>query len=171
MRVLFAAAAAVATLAATAVAAPASAQGVVTGSIGYSAHDTDDANLGGITGRLGWRQGWFGVEGEVTGGVTDDTVAGAKVKLDHSFAGYGVLNAPMTDNFDLFARVGYGQTKVEASSAGVSASGTENSFNYGVGAQYFLDGKNGVRGDYTREDFQHGGPDADVWSLSYVRRF
>lgn len=171
MRVLIATAASVAILSAVAVAAPASAQGQVTGSLGYSVYDAGDANLGGIAGRLGWRQNWFGVEGEVTGGVQDDTVGGFKEKLNHSFAGYGVLNAPMNENFDLFARVGYGQSKFSSEVGGTTFSGTENSVNYGVGAQYFFDGKNGVRGDYTRMDFQNGGPDTDVWSLSYTRRF
>jgi hypothetical protein len=169
MKAMIVTASALAALATLALAAPASAQ--VTGSLGYSAVDADDATLGAITGRLGWRSGYFGVEGEVSGGISDDTVAGAKVELKHQFAGYGVLTVPMNENFDLFARVGYGQTKIEASAAGFSASGTENSFNYGAGAQYFFDGKNGIRGDYTRMDFENGGGDADVWSLSYVRRF
>ena len=144
---------------------PASAQ--VTGSLGYSAVDADDATLGAITGRLGWRSGYFRVEGEFSGGISDDTVAGAKVELKHQFAGYGVLSVPMNENFDLFARVGYGTTKI--SGGGLSES--EESWNYGVGGQYFFDGKNGVRGDYTRQDFNHGLGNSDVWSLSYVRRF
>ncbi len=47
-----------------------------------------------------------------------------------------------------------------------------DSVNYGVGGEYFFDGKNGVRVDYTRFDFQKSGAaDADTWSVGYVRRF
>ena len=34
------------------------------------------------------------------------------------------------------------------------------------GANYFIDGQNGIRADWT----SYGG-DANVWSVSYVRRF
>ena len=37
--------------------------------------------------------------------------------------------------------------------------------------QYSFDGKNGVRLDYTREQFQDKGGDANVWAVSYVRKF
>jgi hypothetical protein len=95
------------------------------------------------------------------------TVAGVKVKLNHEAAIYATGTVPISDNFDLFARVGYGTTKI----SGGGLSGSEQSWNYGVGGQYFFDGKNGVRGDYTRQDFNDSLGNADVWSLSYVRRF
>lgn len=46
----------------------------------------------------------------------------------------------------------------------------KGSWNYGVGGQYFFDGKNGVRVDYTRQDFS-GMPTEDTWSVAYTRRF
>ena len=65
----------------------------------------------------------------------------------------------------------YGYDRFEASAAGTTLGGTDHSVSYGAGAQYFFGGgPNGVRGDYTRHDFDGGG-DADVWSLSFVRRF
>jgi hypothetical protein len=49
------------------------------------------------------------------------------------------------------------------------------SWNYGVGAQYLPDGRNGVRFDYTRRDFQapgFGNPqDVDTYAVSFVHRF
>jgi outer membrane immunogenic protein len=174
MKALITTAAAVAALTAMAAAAvPASAE--TTGSLGWSRADTGDANLDGITGRLTWTQGYFGVEGELTGGVGSDTVnvggTDVKVKLRDQAAIYGVGKIPMGDNFDLFARVGYGTTKVSGAALGTGVTGSEESWNYGVGANWFLDGKNGVRADYTRENFNHNTGDADVWSLSYVRKF
>jgi hypothetical protein len=94
------------------------------------------------------------------------------VKLDSQEALYGVGFLPVSPNFDLLARVGYGHTEGSGSVAGVSASAKGDSWNYGVGGQYTFDGKNGVRVDYTREAFQsHGTDDANVWSVAYVRKF
>jgi hypothetical protein len=175
MKILLATAAAVAALTGLAAAAPASAQSEVTGSLGWSRTDTGDANLDAVTGRLRWTSGYFGVEGELSGGVGSDTVnvagTNVKVKLHDQAAIYGVGKIPMGDNLDLFARVGYGTTKVTGQAFGTGVSGSEESWNYGVGADWYLDGKNGVRADYTRENFKNSVGDADVWSLAYVRRF
>ena len=146
------------------------------GNLGYSFIDADDANLGAITGRLGARlHPNFGVEGELGLGVDDDSVrigaANVKTELKHSVAAYGVGFLPVTPQFELLARVGYGSSKIRASAVGVSASDTNESWNYGVGAQYSFDGANGVRLDYTRHDFNHDGGNADVWAVSYVRKF
>jgi hypothetical protein len=107
--------------------------------------------------------------------VKDDhvNVAGVNVKteLKDSVALYGVGFLPVNDQFELFARVGYGATKIKASAVGVSASDSEESWNYGVGGQYFFDGVNGVRGEYTRYDFNGSGGNADTWAVSYVRKF
>lgn len=173
MKALFVAATAVAAFASLAIAAPASAQ--VTASVAYSGANVDDADFGAITGRVGWRSNWLGVEGEVSGGVKDDTVnvAGTNVKVDlkNQIAAYGVAYLPVAPNFDLFARVGYGQTRIDASAAGTTIAGTDHSWNYGAGGQYFFDANNGVRADYTRLDFDNSGVNADVWSVGYVRKF
>ena len=110
-------------------AAPASAE--TTGSLGWSRTDTGDANLDAITGRLGWRSGWFGVEGELSGGVGNDTVTvggtSVDVKLRDQAAIYATGTVPINPNFDLFARVGYGGAKVQrrpSASAALSRAGT-----------------------------------------------
>jgi hypothetical protein len=47
-----------------------------------------------------------------------------------------------------------------------------DSVNYGLGAQYDFNGKDGVRLDYTRYDAQdRGDPNSNVWGVSYVRKF
>lgn len=147
------------------------------GTLGYADTDLDHVNLGAIQGRVGARFGqYFGVEGELSGGVKNDTVnvAGTdvKVKLDSQEALYGVGFLPVSPNFDLLARVGYGHTEGSGSVSGVSATAKGDSWNYGVGGQYTFDGKNGVRVDYTREAFQgHNTDDANVWSVAYLRKF
>lgn len=147
--------------------------------LGYSHATYEDGELGGVTGRLGVRFGrFFGVEGEVTVGVAGDEVrylgTDVDVDLNHDLGIYAVGFAPVNPNFDVFGRVGYGTTDLEASVAGFTASDNQESFNFGVGAQYFFDGANGVRGEYTRKEFDDSGTGdggANVWSLAYTRRF
>lgn len=171
--------AAVAAIAAAGVPAVASAQETTAGaygSVGYSAANQEGVDLGAIQGRLGYRVNpYFGVEGELAGGVKEDEVniAGVPVdvKLNHQAAIYGVGFLPVAPNADLFARVGYGTSEIEADGpGGISARGDGDSWNYGVGGQMFFDEKNGVRADYTRHDFKDDG-EADVWSIGYVRKF
>ena len=147
------------------------------GNAGYTITDAGDGgNFGVVTGRIGARfLPYLGVEGEAGFGVDSDHVnvgnVRVKTELKHSFAAYGVGFLPVSPNFDLLARVGYGTTKIKASAAGVAADGSDESWNYGVGGQYLFDGVNGVRVDYTRHDFGHGGEDADTYAVSYVRKF
>ncbi|HYF23736.1 MAG TPA: porin family protein [Caulobacteraceae bacterium] len=144
------------------------------GSVGYSnlSAEDDDADLGAVTGRFGGRFGSvFGAEVEGSIGVNDaDLGGGLSAKLKHQLAAYAVGYLPVGETFDVFGRVGVGTAEIEIEGPGASASGSDQSFNYGVGAQWFWDGANGLRGDWTRHDFDDGG-EADMWTISYVRRF
>ena len=170
---------AVAATAAAILAAPASASAQSAsfyGSLGYANASADGIDLGAIQGRLGARFGqYLGVEGEAAAGVKKDSVAigavNVNLKLKHQIAIYGVGYLPVNPQFDLLARVGYGNTKLEASALGASAADDGDSWNYGVGGQYFLDDKNGVRLDYTRHDFKDSSENADVWAIGYTRKF
>jgi hypothetical protein len=141
---------------------------------GYANVDGDGVNLGALQGRLGYRMNsWLGVEGEAAIGIQDDDVdiggTEVNVELKHQLAAYVVGFAPVGANTDVFARVGYGTTKIKGSALGVSASDDGSSWNYGVGAQHHFDGVNGVRIDWTRHDFDGG--NADVWAIAYTRKF
>jgi len=134
------------------------------------------ADVGAIQGRLGYRfMPYLGVEGELAAGVKSDTdtIAGVRVnqKLKHEAAAYAVGFLPVGPDTDVLARIGYGSTKFRVKSGGVSASDSVESVNYGVGAQHHFDGVNGIRADYTYQDFNHGFGHANVWSLGYTRRF
>lgn len=164
----------------SAFAVPAMAQTVtnpqVYGSAGYTHLETDGGDLGAVTGRIGARlTPYLGVEGETSFGVRKDDrdVAGVPVEVRHRYdvAAYGVATLPVRPNIDLFARAGYGVTEVQAEAAGVQTSDHLQSFNYGAGAEYRLDGQNGIRADWTRRDFRDDGGEADTYALSYVRRF
>jgi outer membrane immunogenic protein len=142
------------------------------GTLGYSGTDVVDGgpDLGSITGRFGWKShSFWGLEAEGSVGVQHDTVGATQYNMNDQFAGYATATLPLYNHFDVFARVGYGQTRINSTPKG--SGGTDNSFNYGGGAEWFWDNKNGLRGDYTRENFQQGGGDANVWTASYVRRF
>ena len=170
-----------ATAALTLIAAPAMAQSIsspqVSGSVGYTVLDADDANLGAITGRVTAKVSpYFGVEGEASFGVKDDEVSfgGLTGDLSHEYdaAAYVVGTLPISPNFELFGRVGYGTTSIKADVAGFSATEDGESVNYGAGANYFFDARNGVRADWTRRDFTDDtGGELDTYGLSYVRRF
>tara|TARA_R110002051_G_scaffold73719_6_gene134013 strand:- start:2779 stop:3351 length:573 start_codon:yes stop_codon:yes gene_type:complete len=160
-------------------AAPAMAQSVSSpsyyGTLGYSQLD-NDADIGAVTGRFGAKfTPYLGAEAEASFGVGHDTFrVGAtevKVKETYDAAVYGVATLPINPSFDLFARAGFGTTELKASSGGISATDSNESWNYGVGGNYYLDAQNGVRADWTRRDFTHDGGEADVYSVSYVRRF
>lgn len=171
--------AATAAAAVLAVAGSASAQGLegttFYGNLGYSFIDAQDAdvNLGAISAKLGARfNPYFGAEVEGAIGVNDDTVnvgVPVKVELTHSIAAYVVGYYPATPSLDLFARLGYGNTEVKASALGASAKDDASDWLVGAGAQYFFTANDGVRGEYTKSG--DNGLDANVWSVSYVRKF
>ncbi|MBX3481178.1 MAG: porin family protein [Caulobacter sp.] len=167
-----------ASLATLAVAAPAMAQDMTPtgyGTIGYAHGDYEGLDVGVIEGRIGARFGqYLGVEGELGGGVKGDTVnilgTNYDADLTYSVAGYGVGYLPVNPNFDLFARVGYGKSELDISGP-FGGKTSANSWNYGVGGQYFFTDKDGIRADYTRHDFDDNQGNADVVSVSYVRKF
>jgi outer membrane immunogenic protein len=174
--------ASVSAIALVAVAAPALAQTAPTagayGTLGYGHVDTRDGGLGTAQGRLGYKfTPNLGVEAEGAFGVDTDAVTSGGVaydaKVKRSLAAYGVATAPLSDRFEIFGRVGYGNTKFKAAVPGTAFAGDadSDSLNYGAGAQYFFDGRNGVRADWTRHDFRHDQGHADVYGVSYVRRF
>ena len=169
-------AAAVASLAVPAIAGAQDSGVTGYGSVGYSHHDLEGADVGAIQGRLGARfNPYLGVEGELGFGVRKDDIdiAGVKGKaeLKNQMAIYGVGFLPVAPNADLFARIGYGKTEGKVSVPGASAKADGNSWNYGVGGQYFFDDNNGVRADYPYHDFDDDGGKANVWSVGYVRKF
>lgn len=149
------------------------------GTLGYAGTHVNGADLGSVQGRLGYRMHkYFGVEGEVATGVNSDHVNVApglqdRVRLDHQEAIYGVMFLPLTDRFDILGRGGYGNTKFQIDQpVGTVNLASSTSWNYGGGLQYHFDGKNGIRGDYTHEEFtRNGAGHANVWSVAYSRRF
>ena len=146
------------------------------GTLGYAHTDRGISDLGGVTGRLGLRFGGvIGAEAEGTFGVTDDDSrrfgVPTETKLDRSMAAYVVGYVPLSPKLDLFARGGLGNTRVHMTGLPQRVTTRQDTFNYGVGAQYFLTGNDGIRADFTRESVRHGPGRADTYGVSYVRKF
>jgi len=127
---------------------------------GYTQFDGDGgADLGGITGRVGVNlTPNFAIEGEGTIGVTDDS----GTELDSEIGAFVVGKMPINASFDVFGRVGV--SRIET-----SPGGDEDGLAYGAGATWNLTSQDGIRGDWTRHDYDVG--DVDAFSLSYVRSF
>ena len=153
------------------------------GSIGYAQFETKqlDTSLGAVQGRFGARVApHLGIEGELAFGVDDDQVDMPVLgyawseELKHQAGLYAVGFLPITENAEVFARLGFGYAKLNTKASYLGQSmdvdRTEDAFSFGVGAQYFFAGANGVRIDYTRHEFGDDAP-ADAWAVAYVRRF
>jgi outer membrane immunogenic protein len=127
---------------------------------GYTHFDGDGgAELGAITGRLGVGFGQhFAIEGEASLGVKDD----GGLELDNEIGLFGVAKLPLTSQFDIFGRVGV--SRIET-----SPGGEEDGLAYGGGGQFNLTANDGIRGDWTRHDYDAG--EVDAYSISYVRKF
>lgn len=137
---MIAASAAVLSLAAM----PAAVQAQAYGTVGYAGVDAEGANLGALQGRLGYKfTPMFGVEGEAAFGISDDTVSGVDVEMKHEVGVFGVVTAPISPSFDLFARAGYTGASFDTTLGDIDTDG----FAYGVGGQYNVTEKDGIRLD------------------------
>ncbi len=165
----------VSSLSVLALAAGASAQeGQVRVGAGYELADFDGVDFDTVVvrGSYDFTQ-YVGVEGQLNIGLGDEslTIGGVTgdVSLDYVAGVFGVVRPFSNENGSVFLRAGYTTTEGGASVAGLSASVDDQAWAYGVGGEYFFDGRNGVRADYTRFDYDDGG-DADFFGISYVRR-
>jgi len=151
------------------------------GNLGFSRTAGEEADLNAVTARLGARFNRFiGAEAQGSLGLGSEDVdilgEDVEIKLEHEFGGYLVGFVPISPNADVFARVGLGMMEFSAESDSLGVGGSEDvqTWQWGLGAQFFWDGVNGIRGDYTRfevhddEDFDDG---VDMFSIAYVRRF
>jgi hypothetical protein len=181
-------AAALALGAAAALASPASAQTQTDntadhywyGMLGFTNHEVFSSNLFTFDGRLGARWGWFGLEGEAgvginhhrigTGMVANTGIMNNSVGLNNQQTIYGVGYLPLTRDIDLFARGGYGRTDWNFKGM-IHPGDQDTNWNVGGGGQWFWNGNNGIRAEYTHETFDRAPATADAWSVSYVAKF
>ena len=122
----------------------------------YTQYDLDGPEVGGITGRLGYRiNPNFAVEGEGTFGLDDDE----GVELNHALGAYAVGIVPFgSSGFSAHGRLGYQTIEVDTPLGDADDDGLA----YGVGLGWAATPGIGIRADYTRMD---GDEDADAISL------
>ncbi|MCF6219891.1 MAG: porin family protein [Robiginitomaculum sp.] len=115
----------------------------------------------------------FGVEAEAGLGIADksDTLLGVDVKtgVNFSVGAFGVGRVPLGENFNIFGRVGYHYSEVEAKAGNFNAIDHADGIAFGGGIEYMLDDNNGIRAEYTSYDGDGGSLDA--FGVSYVRKF
>lgn len=155
-----------AAVAATALtAAPAVAHAEWYAGAGYTQYQLDDADVGGVTGRVGYRfNPHFAVEGEGTLGVDDDSNA----EFNGAYGAYAVGILPIgSSGFDVHGRAGYNQIDVDGTfpQSDIDAGG----FSYGAGVGWRVGERFGLRADITRTDTDDG--DADAISLGGTVNF
>jgi outer membrane immunogenic protein len=162
----------IATIGSLALAGAASAQSLPANSYvnaGVTQHHTDTTDTASLTGRFGADlTKYFGLEAEAGYGITTDTVSGVDLKQNGDLGIYATAKASVSDNMQLLGRVGYHHTWAQAEALGIKAKDDNGSAAIGVGAQYMLDAKNGIRGDYTYFTENDG---VDNIALTYVRKF
>lgn len=134
---------------------------------------------------------FFALEAEGSIGLSDDSIGNfdfenedgnpvtgqADADLNHQVGAFAKASYPVTPTFDVFARAGVVDASIDIDAAvdqqGESVPGIEDGgdlgFAAGGGAEWMFAGKNGVRAEYTRYEFDNG--DADSATISYVRKF
>jgi len=148
-----------------------------------------------LSGRLGYRVNRFlAVEGDAGFGLGGDSLqrtipvnvngfgtvnvdadADLDVKSYYGIFARGIL--PVGEQFDLFARAGYGTAKAEATATGTTAllpgfsatasdSQSMSGFAYGFGGEYHINDRHGIRVDYSGI-----GDEASFISGSYTIKF
>lgn len=148
-----------------------------------------------INGRFGYRiNKYFAVEGDAGFGIGGDSFqrtvpvtadlvgtinvdADADLDVDSYFGAFARGILPVNDQFDIFVRGGYGTAKAKASAVGTTSllpgfainaedSQTADGFAYGIGAEYHINERHGIRADFSAI-----GSDATFVSLAYAVNF
>lgn len=123
-----------------------------------------------LRGRLGLQLTEFiGVEGEIAVGVGDDTAGTVSLRKKYELGIYGVGRFPLTPYFDVFGRLGYAQTALQAEQNGVKTIIDRGGAVFGVGAEYDVTPRDSIRLDYTVGTGQL--EDYDSVGLAWVRKF
>jgi len=152
------------------------------GTLGGVMYDTD-ADSFGLEGRIGYDSGRiFGAEIEGSLGLIDETsvlpsaVGPIDVEggFDYNVAAFALARLPLSKRFTLHARGGYDFRDISVTATaqdGTSATASESldGFAYGVGAEYALTPRDGLRLDFTRYDNDIGA--SESVSASYTRKF
>lgn len=156
--------------------APATAATPWYGELGYTWLDFRDNSIGfrakpqAIRGVLGYNfHPNFAGEAMLMGGTSSDADRGVNVKLKNA---YGLFLKPRVEmnNFELFGRLGWARENARVSALGISATGHDDDFAWGLGANYNINSRTYVGLDYMRM-LDKGSSKIDGWTLGVGYRF
>ncbi|CAG4884912.1 Maltoporin (maltose/maltodextrin high-affinity receptor, phage lambda receptor protein) [Georgfuchsia toluolica] len=106
----------------------------------------------------------------LAGGVQDDNVetpfGSVNVDLKHTYGAFLKPKMDLGQNFELFARLGWAKTKIDAG----GGSDSESDFAYGVGLQYSFSPKAYVTGGYMNL-YDKDGVQVDGWNIGVGYKF
>jgi opacity protein-like surface antigen len=159
--------------AATPVALADSTQGYYT--LGYTYAGIKDSgttlNVSLLGGSVGWTPvRWLGVEATGFWGVSSANLGGYDVKIESGYLFSALPTWPLSDDWSVYARVGYSHARVSVSEFG---SGSDHGTAYGAGIQWnpqSSDNHSGARLEYT-QFYSRDGLTIDGIGLSYMQRF
>jgi len=143
--------------------------------IGGVMYDSND--IIGVQGTAGYNFAkYFGVEAVVSTGIVDEDVEGTNVTVgvDSSFGGFGVARMS-SDQFSIYAKVGYHSTKFSATTGGFTGDLSIDGIAGGIGGDWFFNEHSGVRLEavsYDAKDLNVQGVNGmTLVSLSYIHKF
>ena len=155
-------------------AAPAMAQDAQSyGTIGVKTIEFDTYS---VEGRLGYNfTDFVAVEAQAAVGVISEDDEGVSINEDWNVGAFVKGSAPISEQFAIFARLGYAVTQFGVEAGSFDESESFDGFAFGAGVEFDLNPVSGVRLEYTAYDF--GSVEdidvgtADTVSLAYVRKF
>ncbi|MEE2930036.1 MAG: porin family protein [Pseudomonadota bacterium] len=131
---------------------------------GYSLIDGQGVTPNTFTARAGGSfNDYFGIEVEGAFGGEPDTpdgLAGVEISVESQIGGYLVGKYPVSERFDVRARIGYAEWEFEGDFNGVIESATIDGFAAGVGGEFMISENFGLIGDVTHYEAE-GGLDFD----------
>lgn len=154
-------------------AAPAMAQGFyVDGGYSFVSIDSDggDIDIGAVSARAGYDfTEYFSLEGEAAIGTQDEEIGNIDVSLNYLVGAYLKAQYPLSDNFNVYGRLGVVNAEIEAEGFGVTASDSDTGAGFGVGGQFLFSENVYARGEYTRVDIEE--VEGDVFSIAFGYKF
>lgn len=155
------------------------------GEIGYAATSVKSENAGGVfkakpgivTGFVGYQfhpnvavEGFLGLGAKSSEVKWDGAATGAKLKINNSLGVFVRPSVKVSDEVELFARLGYLHSKLTLSDASGSESDTDNGVAYGLGGNVYLSKTSYLQLNWTNY-YKKDGVKIDGIGLAYGMRF
>jgi hypothetical protein len=129
-------------------------KGDLYGGLGYNFITYEEPGASVDLGALGFTLGSrvmnnVAIEAIVGVGVSDDTVTNVKVEINDFIGVYVRPFLAISENAEVYARLGFFRGEISASGAGLRVSSTGSDFSYGLGAAFNVSKDTAITLDYT----------------------